>query len=196
MSHIKPFSRRVDIVVQEFADEILIYDLRADKAFNLNLSAALVWQLSNGDKTIAEIADEIAQKLGSPLHDEFVWLALEQLRKAKLLENELEIARLLQGVSRRKTIKKVGLASLVSLPLVSALIVPQAVEAQSSTCTTASPGGTLCRCFLTDAPALGDNCGTNYAAGDFCNPGCSCRRTAVSCPTTGPLAGTCQGTCV
>ena len=91
MSGIKPRARKEDIVVQEYGKEILIYDLKANKAYNLNETSMLIWQLSNGDKTLSEIADDLSTKLGSSINEEFVWLALEQLRKENLVENKTEL---------------------------------------------------------------------------------------------------------
>lgn len=200
MSKIKPLARRTDIVVQEFGNETLIYDLIANKAFNLNKTSTLIWQSSNGDKNITEIADAVSKKLNSSINEEFVWLAIEQLKKENLIENKNEIPSLYQDVSRREIIKRVGLASLVALPIVSSLVAPVAINAQSVACTTTPPGGLQCRCIASEVPSVGDNCGTNYASGDICNAGCVCRRTAASCPA-GPytgtgIAGTCQGSCV
>lgn len=44
----KPKSRRENIVVQEFDDEVLIYDLERDRAFCLNKTSAVVWRACNG----------------------------------------------------------------------------------------------------------------------------------------------------
>lgn len=61
MSKIKPLARSADIVVQEFGNEVLIYDLRINKAFNLNETSTLVWQLCDGHKSISEIADDLTK---------------------------------------------------------------------------------------------------------------------------------------
>ena len=182
MSKIKPLARKSDIVIQEFGDEILIYDLRANKAFNLNQTSTLIWQLSDGDKTIAEIAEDISKKLSSPVNEEFVWLALEQLRKEKLVENDTEIAGLYQGVSRREIIRRVGLGTLVALPLVSSLVAPMAITAQSGavcavgTCrcpNTVATNGTTCE-GNSSAPSVPP--GTVYVnCTSIGGPSCRCR---------------------
>lgn len=190
MSKIKPLARKRDIVVQEFGSEILIYDLKANKVFNLNETSTLIWQASTGEKNIAEIADDISKKLNSPINEEFVWLALEQLRKQNLIENKTEIEVLYQGISRREIIKRVGLASLVALPLVSSLVAPTAVNAASCTTGTSSRGlGCPCtaitqcqpptnRCCLSSASAPNNQTcvmqNTVVVDGGACGNNCSC----------------------
>jgi len=55
-THLKPESRQSGLVIQELGGEILIYDLREDKAFCLNATSALVWQACDGNKTVGEIS--------------------------------------------------------------------------------------------------------------------------------------------
>lgn len=181
MSKIKPLARKNDIVIQEFGNEILIYDLKSNKAYNLNETSALIWQLSNGDNTICEIAGNITKRLNSSINEEFVWLALEQLRKENLIENKTEISSLYQGISRREIIRRVGLASMVALPLVSSLVAPTAVSA-ASTCAIGT-----CRC-----PNITDNCAGNatsppIAGGPYVN--CNTVGGTPTCDCLGPYGG-------
>ena len=67
----KPASRRQNIVVQELADEILIYDLLIDKAFCLNETAKLVFELCNGNRTMAEISDLMSEQLKAKVNE--IW---------------------------------------------------------------------------------------------------------------------------
>ena len=127
----KPLSRRENIVVQEYGNEILIYDLTIDKAYCLNNTSALVWQACDGSRTIGEISSHIGKKLKSPVSEDFVWLALEQLEKENLLVKTPAAENPLAGLSRREAIRRVGLASLVALPVIASLIAPTAAHAQS-----------------------------------------------------------------
>jgi len=68
-------------------------------------------------------------------------LALDQLKKENLIENKDEIVADFNGMSRREVIRKVGLASVVALPLISSLVAPMAVSAQSATCRAGVPFG-------------------------------------------------------
>ena len=51
-----PLSRRENLVVQEMDNELMIYDLTDNKAFCLNETSAIVWQLCNGKNSITKIS--------------------------------------------------------------------------------------------------------------------------------------------
>lgn len=127
-----PVSRKSDIVVQEFENEILIYDLNINKAFCLNQTSALIYQLCDGKHTIPEISDLMSVKLKTIVSEELVWLAINELKKNNLLENSKEISTSLQGISRREVAKKVGFASLIALPIISSVVAPNATMAASA----------------------------------------------------------------
>lgn len=127
-----PLCRNENIVIQNLANETLLYDLEADKAFCLNQTSALVWNACNGRKTVAEISCELTEELKSPVTEELVSLALTDLNKEGLLVHSKEFANKFSGVSRRKMIKKVGLTTVVALPVISTLIAPVSADAQSS----------------------------------------------------------------
>jgi Coenzyme PQQ synthesis protein D (PqqD) len=175
---VKPISRKSDLVTQEHEKEILIYDLLTDKAFSLNESSSLIWSLCNGKNSVSEITAELSRKLNSSVGEDFVWLALEQLKKDDLLANGEEISIDFGNLSRRDVIRKVGFATLAALPVITAVSAPSAVRAASTTCSTAAPGGSQCRCACN--VAQGSTCGSGLVA-DPCNAGCTCTRTAASC---------------
>lgn len=131
-----PLSHRENLVVQELNGEVLIYDLEKNKAFCLNETSALVYQLCDGTKSVSDIGKAMGAKLELPVADELVWLALDQLKKENLLDDSRKLESKFEGLSRRDVIRKVGLASLVALPVISSLVAPPAAAAQSTTCAT------------------------------------------------------------
>lgn len=130
--NIKPKSRKANIVLQELEGEVLIYDLIINKALCLNETSALVYQLCDGAKTVSEIRHLMSKKLQTWVSEDFVRLALNELKKEKLLEDGDEIGDFLAGMSRREMVKKVGLGSMVALPIVSSIVAPNAAMAQSN----------------------------------------------------------------
>lgn len=126
-----PRSRKANLVVQEMDDEILIYDLNSNKAFCLNQTSALVWQLSNGKRTTAEISELISKQLETNAGEDLIWFALDQLKKEKLIENEAELDNYFAGMSRREVIRKVGMGTMVALPIIAGVVAPIAAEAQT-----------------------------------------------------------------
>lgn len=129
---IYPIGRKDDLVMQELENEVLLYDLNANKAFCLNEISGLVWQMCDGTKSITEISQNLSQKLHQSINENFIWLALDQLKRENLLTNGEVLDVSFDGLSRRDVIRKVGLASMVALPLISSVIAPTAINAQST----------------------------------------------------------------
>ena len=63
------------------------------------------------------------------MSEDLVWFALNQLEKEKLLNEEKEIVNKFEGLSRREVIKKIGLTSMIALPIVASLVAPSAIHA-------------------------------------------------------------------
>jgi hypothetical protein len=139
----KPLSRKENIVVQELEGEILVYDLSENRAVCLNETSALIWQACDGNKTPAEISNFISKKLNTPANEDLVWLALDQLKKENLIENASDLPNHFAGMSRREAIKKVGLSSLIALPVIMAVTSPVAA-ATGSVC--GAVLNAVCRC--------------------------------------------------
>lgn len=176
-----PKSRKENLVVQELEGEVLIYDLEKNKAFCLNQTSALVWQSCDGSRTIAEISDVVGKQLNSQINEDIIWLALDQLSKESLVEKQAELGNKFKGLSRREVIRKVGLGTMIALPVIASLTAP--VAAQTGTCT---PGDS-CTCDTLMGAANGEICSTANPGGVPCvNTGCRCQRT-----NQGNAAGTC-----
>ena len=88
MINTKATSRSTEIIVQNLENEILIYDLKTNKAFCLNETSALIFQLCDGNKTVAQIKDLLSVKLKTQISEDLVWLALDGLKKNNLMENQ------------------------------------------------------------------------------------------------------------
>lgn len=126
-----PSSRLNNLVVQEMSGEILIYDLAENKAFCLNETSALVWNLCDGKNSIAEISESVSKKLKSPVNEDLVWLALDQLKKENLIVSEYEVPETFSMMSRREVVRKIGLGSMIALPVIASIVAPTAITAQS-----------------------------------------------------------------
>ncbi len=132
----KPIARKENIVVQDTRLEILIYDLATDKAFLLNETSAFVWQSCDGTKEVSEISRALAARSKQTINEEIVWLAIDQLKGNNLMENAEELESKFEGLSRREVIKKIGLGTMIVLPLISTLVAPTALSAASAVCVT------------------------------------------------------------
>ena len=196
-----PKTRNENIVVQEMEKEILIYDLQTNKAFCLNETSALIYQLCDGKKSITEIADLMSIKLKTLVSEEFIWLALDKLKQDDLLEKSGEFEIDYKGLNRRQVIKKIGFASMIALPVVSSIVAPSAAAAQSSgvlrggACPPACAAGLQCRSLTVGSgsaccgPAPGNV--QTFPPGPFiCLNNCTSDTALVCCSGSGTTAPT------
>lgn len=143
-----PIAKTNDCVVQNLNDEILIYNLTDNKAFCLNKTSAIVYQSCDGETTFAELQKQ------SGFTEDMIHLTISELEKQGFVEIPSDYVSPLNGMSRREAVKKVGLATMVALPVISSVIAPQALNAAS--------GGNL---------ALFQACSSNpQCSSGYCNP--------------------------
>jgi len=137
-----PHARRDRLLVREMGDEIVVYDLERHRAHCLTRTAASIWRLCDGQKTVAELAQAVEQELHVQVDEEVVWLVLNRLERAHLLQDLLLRPREIAGVSRRQAIS-LGLAGAASLLLqgcgVDSITAPTPVATQEAT--NAGPSG-------------------------------------------------------
>lgn len=185
-----PRSRGKDVVIQEVKGEILIYDLNEHKGFCLNKTSAFVWQACDGTRTALEISSYLSEKLGEPFPIELVWLTLNDLKNENLLDNFEDPGIEYTGLPRRELIKKVGFATMISLPLITSLIAPTAATA-SSVCNTPAGG---CGCNFPPGPVPSNGTVCASTAAPNCSTGCTCRVNSSTCFSQS-FGVFCQGTC-
>jgi hypothetical protein len=125
-----PLARHTSLIVKEVDHETLVYDLETDKAHCLNSTAARVWKSCDGKKTVTEIAAQLTPAGETPVDENVIWLALDQLEKFKLLDEAPVKPALLAGLTRRQMVARLGIAA-VALPAIVSIVSPHA-SAQGS----------------------------------------------------------------
>lgn len=120
-----PTARTTEIIEQDLDNELLIYDLRIDKAYTLNETSTKVYLACDGRQTFEDL------KRQHKYTDDLIHLALQELNANKLLEN-YAAANHFAGLSRREVIRKVGLATIISLPVIASITAPKAIHAASN----------------------------------------------------------------
>lgn len=139
MNNPNPKARRDDLLIEELATELLVYDQRSHRAHCLNGSAASVFRRADGNSSIAEIAKAASDDLHASFGEDLTWLALQELDKNDLLESPL--VRTAAGPSRRDILSG-GTVAAALLPLVLAITAPTPASAQSvGSSLSASTGG-------------------------------------------------------
>jgi hypothetical protein len=125
------------LVIQETSEEVLVYDLNTNKAHCLNQTAAFVWKSCDGNNSIPQITRLFEKESGTVIQEDLIWLAIDQLSEKNLLEKE--VTSNFAGRSRREVLKKIGLATVVALPIVASLTAPTSALASTS-CACVVPG--------------------------------------------------------
>ena len=143
-----PEARTDGLVIQELADEVLVYDLQRHRAHCLNQTAAWVWKHCDGHATVEDLARGLQTELKTPVHEGIVWLALGQLEKDHLLNGRISRPPAVAGLSRRELVGQLGLVAAIALPLVTSIVSP--TPAHAASCVDCASG-------------------TNRKAGCFCN---------------------------
>lgn len=169
-----PTARSEGIIRKEVDGELLVYDLKRNKAHCLNQSAAAIWKLCDGRSSTKEIAASLAKEVGATVDERVVWLALADLRRTNLLE-EPSLAnkgntrknspakrtksgkwpQVSLGMSRREAVKRIGLGTAIALPVVISITAP--TPAQAGSCL---PGNSNCN--------LATDCCSGVCTGGVC----------------------------
>src|SRR5579863_3319072 len=108
--------KRKDAIIHQVGGEFIVYDKPTEHAHCLNQTAWDVWQLCDGKTTVAAMI----KKLG-PGSDEPVWLSLERLEKAGLID---DAPRMAVNLARRNAVRKLGLAAAIALPVIVSTTIP------------------------------------------------------------------------
>lgn len=126
-----PDARTEGLVIQELADEVLVYDLQRHKAYCLNHTAAWIWKHCDGRATVVDIARLLQAESKVPVAEGIIWLALEQLERDHLLSGRIPRPSATPGLSRRELVRQLGMVAAITLPLVTSIIAPTASQASS-----------------------------------------------------------------
>lgn len=175
----RPVARKIDLVTREMPDEMLVYDLKTHAAHCLNQAAALVWKYCDGKNSVTDIAELVALEANTTVDEAAVWMALERLGKANLLEARLMPPIGSPRLSRRETVKRLGMGFALSVPVVMSIVAPAAAAAAS-----ACPAG-VGAAFCYPSPGSAAGCGACATVQGTCYTGNGC--------SGNPSSNTCQG---
>jgi len=123
-----PRARQNDILVERVGDETIVYDGERHEAHSLNRSASLVWQHSDGEHSVPQLAELLGSELGIEPDESLVEYAIDRLANAHLIENAPA-----ESLSRRDAVRRLTLAgaAVVGLPIVLSMVAPTEAMAAS-----------------------------------------------------------------
>lgn len=175
-THNRPKARSSELLTREIPGELLIYDMKRHTAYCLNETAASIWKQCDGKRTVTEIARQLEKTCKVPLDEKIVWLAVDQLQKKHLLDRQFPFPSH-RVISRRESIRSLGMATAIALPIVVSIVAPTAASAATAITPAVCvgrhpndlPGGTGCQTTPCTSPA-GTHCTPNSG-----NSPCSCK---------------------
>lgn len=182
-----PTARTQDLIVEELADELLVYDRRTDVAHCLNAVAAAVWRACDGGTDVDALAQALAPHAGRDDPELLVLRALQELREKGLLEAERPGA---AGLSRRQALGRIGVGmAAVAAPLIVSAKAPTPAEAATPACT--AQYGT---CTATSQCCSGTTCQSGHCFGPGTCTAAGVKPGGVNC-TNANKAQCCSNTC-
>ena len=140
-----PRARAKGLLTQELSEELLVYDLDNNQAHCLNKTAALIWKHCDGKMTVSQIASFLETETKLRADADVVLMACVQLAKSNLMEDQIPSMWKTPRLTRRDVMHRIGSALAVSLPVVSSIIAPKAVEA-ANCLTSGQPCTTSAQC--------------------------------------------------
>jgi hypothetical protein len=128
-----PRARKAFLVTRRLYDEVLVYDLEHHQASCLNQTAALVWRHCDGRTTVSSLLPKLRAQMDAEVDESAVWLALERLHQAHLLEAEPPAPTAEEGTSRRDHLRELGRLGVRAalIPAVMTILAPTVADAQS-----------------------------------------------------------------
>jgi PqqD family protein of HPr-rel-A system len=106
---------RTGLLSNQLDDQVLVYDPRADSVHLLDPTTARVMELlADRGRTTDEIVVEIARQVDVPSGKALLALAIDELRKADLLDESVSSSPQPE-VSRRELLRKVALAGAAAV---------------------------------------------------------------------------------
>jgi hypothetical protein len=153
-----PTRRKRQLITKEVAGELIVYDRESDRVHCLNSTAAFVWTHCDGQTSVLTIARLLEDEIKMPVDPDLVLYALEQLNKSKLLDDSYSVIAPKQTLSRR-AVMRLGMATALTVPLISSIVAPTAAEAASCL-----PTGSGC---VSDSACCSNSCVDNGRGGGF-----------------------------
>jgi hypothetical protein len=147
-----PAARDEGLLIENVADEVVVYDVEGKEAHCLSALPAVVFMNCDGRTSLADLADVAGKKLGRTVSTEDVQDVLTELQNRDLLTARADG---MGAMTRRSMLRKSAIAGgvVTAAPLISSVFAPPALAANSATC-----GRLLCCPCCTGSGFNKDDC--------------------------------------
>ncbi len=132
--HTRPSARKDDLSITSVSDETVIYDQLTHRASCLNAVTAAVWGACDGKNDVSALLDAVRQAGFQDASEDIVWMALDQLYQAELLEPFDITNTKIKNPDRREMLRTLGKRAAAVIPVVSTINIQPAI-ANHSGCT-------------------------------------------------------------
>lgn len=128
-----PKARKEELLSMDIDNELVIYDQRTLKIHSLNPTAMFVFQHCDGNTPVTELNTMLENEYG--LSEEqaanLLWMSLDRLEKAHLLESSVTRPHDYKVLTRREVLQVIGLTAAL-LPVLTSIVSPTPAQASSS----------------------------------------------------------------
>ncbi len=134
-----PLARKDSLTVERIQDDTIVYDHTNSAVHCLNRTSTSVWVKCDGRNSVEDIRAKVQEECGGFMDTHALWLALDQLQEARLLDQTAPSAMRPElpgspdaSVSRRELLRKAKVAGiLVLVPVVTTVAAPTVAQAGS-----------------------------------------------------------------
>jgi hypothetical protein len=131
----RPVCGREGLLEQQVGDELVVYDVKESVACGLNATAAAVWRLADGSRTVPELAESLRDQIGDLADEDLVMITLDRLDEQGLIADGYaprDVAT--SRFDRRRFIRRAGVvgAAALALPVVQSIVAPTVAAATSA----------------------------------------------------------------
>ena len=126
-----PRARASDLLVEAMPSETIVYDRLNHQVHCLNETASLIWQYSDGSRTVDDIARQLSETINVSADADMVRFGLDELRSRNLL---IEDAAVTPAISRRELHRRFAVAGgalMTLLPAITSITAPTPAMARS-----------------------------------------------------------------
>jgi hypothetical protein len=168
-------SLREGLLRHPLGDQVLVYDRTRDRIHLLDrVTASVVDSLERGD-TAAGIATQLEQRMNSNGGEDLLALALDELEKAELTENNVPTPVRIADVTRREILRRFAMVGAAVLVPTIITLTPNTASGQASvgcgsacTSTASCPGTTRETCHCCKQGGITDHtCSTELSGNCF-----------------------------
>lgn len=149
-----PVARKEDLIIKRLDDELLIYDLNRHTALCLNAVVQSIWDMCDGKTSVSQMAISLSGRMEEPINEDVIMVGLAELDRFHLLAAGTSFERSKTKMSRREMVRRLAIAGVLSLPLITSIVAPTATAAASCSSLGQPCGGSNPPC----CPTLGLGC--------------------------------------